>query len=524
MAENVLYRDENSRLFDDIKYGVNSNSPSGKKIIESIGQGGGIPCGLVTKISTSAENLNGLERFKNLKILDIYSNADLGSIGGKLENLKRLTIYGCTTINASFNYRQMAKIAPNVENIALIELSYENRSEGDLHRISYLELVKKSVDDFIATKGDPSWSDQFKRYLYNAKATQSSRGALDIDDIAYFRNLKTFCYEGKIKEIDLLKFPKLEFVHINGASKVKGLKYYLQGDVTFDSYGEIESLEIKNPSFLLKGKGKAVLNVLNYFDIFSKFDKNEIKGFLCNNISFVSGQGTSLFKKYPMTEFYEKITPIIDMADTLCADCDSQFEKLNAIYSYCRDNFIYAKDIASSKKDNIFDLFKSKQGVCNTFSEFFAFMCLSQGIDMHMLTASFATLAGDEKKILGGGHALNYMVLFDNLIVFDVTNNIWSKTIQEYLNSMNEIKRKRNLNKRINELKKETPYIEDEEARIEKENELESMSIEVKSNPEEDSMMFLAVNEEEIVKNYKERQARQSRENIKTHIEDKANV
>ena len=88
-------------------------------------------------------------------------------------------------------------------------------------------------------------------------------------------------------------------------------------------------------------------------------------------------------------------TKTVELADEICADCDTDEEKVKAIYEWMILNFVY--DYEYNPVVQYFDVHKTLstyKGVCYDFSHLFAALCRSQNIPCYVVD-------GDKRDTLG---------------------------------------------------------------------------------------------------------------------------
>ena len=75
-----------------------------------------------------------------------------------------------------------------------------------------------------------------------------------------------------------------------------------------------------------------------------------------------------------------------ELADEICAGCDTNAEKVQAIYSWIIENFEYDYDYhAFIQYFNVRRTLRTHKGVCYDFSNLFAALCRSQGIPCYVV-------------------------------------------------------------------------------------------------------------------------------------------
>lgn len=94
-------------------------------------------------------------------------------------------------------------------------------------------------------------------------------------------------------------------------------------------------------------------------------------------------------------------TATVKLADEICADCDSDEEKVKAIYNWIIHNFEY--DYESEPLIQYFDVRKTletRKGICYDFSHLFAALCRGQNIPCYVVD-------GDKRNNLNYHHTWN---------------------------------------------------------------------------------------------------------------------
>ena len=79
-------------------------------------------------------------------------------------------------------------------------------------------------------------------------------------------------------------------------------------------------------------------------------------------------------------------TKTVELADEICADCDTDEEKVNAIYEWIIHNFEYDYDCEPCiQYFNVRKTLKTRIGICYDFSHLFAALCRSQNIHCYVV-------------------------------------------------------------------------------------------------------------------------------------------
>ena len=93
-----------------------------------------------------------------------------------------------------------------------------------------------------------------------------------------------------------------------------------------------------------------------------------------DDVSFTNGQATLWDTK------------TVELADEMCADCDTDEEKVKSIYNWMIDNFEY--DYGYTSVIQYFDVrrtLSSQKGICYDFAHLFAALCRSQNIPCYVV-------------------------------------------------------------------------------------------------------------------------------------------
>ncbi len=98
--------------------------------------------------------------------------------------------------------------------------------------------------------------------------------------------------------------------------------------------------------------------------------------FICKpDTPFLSNGGATLWD-----------TQTEELADEICAGCDTNAEKVQAIYSWIIQNFKYDYDYhAFIQYFNVRQILRTRKGVCYDFSNLFAALCRSQDIPCYVI-------------------------------------------------------------------------------------------------------------------------------------------
>ncbi|MGN0452055.1 MAG: transglutaminase family protein [Acutalibacteraceae bacterium] len=156
----------------------------------------------------------------------------------------------------------------------------------------------------------------------------------------------------------------------------------------------------------------ALLSLVIVFMYFIAFNINKGKDRLLTKIFVLVLSAVILFLLYSAYIFVYKQedvslvngqatlwdTATIKLADEVCADCDTDEEKVKAIYNWIIHNFEY--DYESEPLIQYFDVRKTletRKGICYDFSHLFAALCRSQNIPCYVVD-------GDKRNNLNYHH------------------------------------------------------------------------------------------------------------------------
>ena len=79
-------------------------------------------------------------------------------------------------------------------------------------------------------------------------------------------------------------------------------------------------------------------------------------------------------------------TKTVELADEICADCDTDEEKVKAIYGWVIRNFEYDYDCEPFiQYFNVRKTLSTRKGICYDFSHLFAALCRSQNIPCYVV-------------------------------------------------------------------------------------------------------------------------------------------
>lgn len=140
-------------------------------------------------------------------------------------------------------------------------------------------------------------------------------------------------------------------------------------------------------------------------------------------------------------------TDTVKLANEICADCDTDEEKVKAIYSWMIHNFEY--DYACEpiiQYFNVKETIKTQKGICYDFSHLFAALCRSQNISCYVVD-------GDKRDNFQYHHTWNRVYFHSSWWNIDITFDIVQTKKHEQLYGFRKIG---------------NPYIQDKEYQITK--------------------------------------------------------
>lgn len=108
-----------------------------------------------------------------------------------------------------------------------------------------------------------------------------------------------------------------------------------------------------------------------------------------------------------------------ELADEICKDCETDEEKVQAIYQWIlQSDFEYDQDYYPAiQYSDIRKTLSTKQGICFDFAHLFSALCRSQNIPCYMVE-------GDPRYSRGYGHAWNRVYYDGTWWNVDVTNDL----------------------------------------------------------------------------------------------------
>ena len=140
-------------------------------------------------------------------------------------------------------------------------------------------------------------------------------------------------------------------------------------------------------------------------------------------------------------------TDTVKLANEICADCDTDEEKVKAIYSWMIHNFEYDYECEPIiQYFNIKKTIKTQKGICYDFSHLFAALCRSQNISCYVVD-------GDKRDNFQYHHTWNRVYLDNSWWNMDITFDIVQTKKHEQLYGFRKIG---------------NPYIQDKEYQITK--------------------------------------------------------
>ena len=140
-------------------------------------------------------------------------------------------------------------------------------------------------------------------------------------------------------------------------------------------------------------------------------------------------------------------TATVELADEICADCDTDEEKAKAIYEWMIHNFEYDYEYEPIVQYfNVRKTLSTRKGICYDFSHLFAALCRSQNIPCYVVD-------GDKRDNAQYHHTWNRVYLDSSWWNMDVTFDIVQTKKHEQLYGFRKIG---------------NPYIQDKEYQITK--------------------------------------------------------
>ena len=140
-------------------------------------------------------------------------------------------------------------------------------------------------------------------------------------------------------------------------------------------------------------------------------------------------------------------TDTVKLANEICADCDTDEEKVKAIYSWMIHNFEYDYECEPIiQYFNVKKTIKTQKGICYDFSHLFAALCRRQNISCYVVD-------GDKRDNFQYHHTWNRVYLDNSWWNMDITFDIVQTKKHEQLYGFRKIG---------------NPYIQDKEYQITK--------------------------------------------------------
>ena len=122
-----------------------------------------------------------------------------------------------------------------------------------------------------------------------------------------------------------------------------------------------------------------------------------------------------------------------ELADDICADCDTDEEKLKAIYEWMIHNFEYDYECEPIVQYfNVRKTISTKKGICYDFAHLFAALCRSQNIPCYVVD-------GDKRNNIQSHHTWNRVYFDDSWWDVDATSDIVQTKKQGELYGFREI-------------------------------------------------------------------------------------
>ena len=140
-----------------------------------------------------------------------------------------------------------------------------------------------------------------------------------------------------------------------------------------------------------------------------------------DNLSLTNGQAT----------LWDTAT--VELADEICADCDTDEEKVKAIYEWMIHNFEYDYDCNPViQYFNVRKTLSTRKGICYDFSHLYAALCRSQNIPCYVVD-------GDKRDNAQYHHTWNRVYFDNSWWNIDVTFDIIQTKNQDELYSFRKI-------------------------------------------------------------------------------------
>ena len=140
-----------------------------------------------------------------------------------------------------------------------------------------------------------------------------------------------------------------------------------------------------------------------------------------DNVSFTNGHATLWDTK------------TVELADEICVDCDTDEEKVKAIYKWMIYNFEYDYDCEPLiQYFNVRKTLSTRKGICYDFSHLYAALCRSQNIPCYVVD-------GDKRDNAQYHHTWNRVYFDNSWWNIDVTFDIIQTKNQDELYSFRKI-------------------------------------------------------------------------------------
>lgn len=126
-------------------------------------------------------------------------------------------------------------------------------------------------------------------------------------------------------------------------------------------------------------------------------------------------------------------TKTVELSDEICADCDTDEEKVKAIYNWMIHNFEYDYECEPFiQYFNVRKTLSKRKGICYDFSHLFAALCRSQNIPCYVVD-------GDKRDNAQYHHTWNRVYVDDSWWSVDITFDIVQTKTQEDLYGFRKI-------------------------------------------------------------------------------------
>ena len=126
-------------------------------------------------------------------------------------------------------------------------------------------------------------------------------------------------------------------------------------------------------------------------------------------------------------------TATVELADEICSDCDTEEEKIKAIYEWMTRSFEYDYDCNPAiQYFNIRKILRTRKGICYDFAHLFAALCRSQNIPCYVVD-------GNKRENVQYHHTWNRVYFNDSWWNIDVTFDTIQTINRECLYGLREI-------------------------------------------------------------------------------------